>query len=188
MSWAGVDVGGRRKGFHAALVDGHRLRALARAADPASAVAMLRAWGPRLVAVDSPRSPAPDGLLSRPEEVALVRARVCGLRYTPDRRALTANARYYEWVEHGLELYEGFEQAGLEAIECFPTASWTRWSGARGSERRSRWSRRALAQLTLEGVPDRLSQDDRDAIAAAVTARLHEEGRTEAYGEIVVPL
>jgi hypothetical protein len=36
-------------------------------------------------------------------------------------------------------------------------------------------------------VPGRASQDARDAIAAALTARLHAEGRTECFGGIVVP-
>jgi len=38
----------------------------------------------------------------------------------------------------------------------------------------------------LKGVPERTSQDARDAIAAAVTARLYPDG-TRSFGEIVVP-
>ena len=44
-----------------------------------------------------------------------------------------------------------------------------------------------LARLGLAGVPPRLSQDGRDAIAAAVTARLYDAGATDAFGDIVVP-
>jgi hypothetical protein len=36
-------------------------------------------------------------------------------------------------------------------------------------------------------VPERLSQDDRDAIGAALTARAHGQGETESFGAIVVP-
>jgi hypothetical protein len=73
-------------------------------------------------------------------------------------------------------------------IECFPTASWTRWTGKRTSLlTRSAWSRAALAELGIDGVPARTNQDHRDAIAAAVTARTHAKGRTEQFGEIVVP-
>jgi hypothetical protein len=32
-----------------------------------------------------------------------------------------------------------------------------------------------------------MNQDARDAIGAAVTARLHELGRTESFGQIIVP-
>jgi hypothetical protein len=44
-----------------------------------------------------------------------------------------------------------------------------------------------LARLGLEGVPSRTNQDQRDAIAATVTARQHTQGMTETIGEIVVP-
>jgi hypothetical protein len=44
-----------------------------------------------------------------------------------------------------------------------------------------------LAALGLDGMPARTNQDQRDAIAAAVTARQHTLGMTETMGEIVVP-
>lgn len=49
------------------------------------------------------------------------------------------------------------------------------------------WSREGLAALGLEGLPARTNQDQRDAIAAAVTAQQHTFGMTETVGEIVVP-
>ena len=186
--WAGVDVGGRRKGFHVALVDERGvLTRLERAPTPATVARLLSESAPRLVAVDSPRVPAPDGLRSRECERALVRAGVCGIRYTPDRARLASNRGYYEWIGHGLELYGELERAGLETIECFPTASWSRWAGPRGRDRRARWTARALEALALEGVPRRLNQDERDAIAAAVTARAQDASECEAFGEIVIP-
>ena len=45
-----------------------------------------------------------------------------------------------------------------------------------------------LERLGLAGTPARTNQDVRDAIAAAVTAREHGRGRSEAFGKIVVPL
>ena len=186
--WAGVDVGGRRKGFHLAVVDGARLvDGPVRVRSPREVIDRLRESRPRLVAVDSPRVPAPAGARSRPCEREFAAAGICGLRYTPDRRAI-ASSPYYEWIAQGLALYRALDTAGLIAIECFPTASWTRWLGPRGTEPRAAWSRRALARLGLVGVPRRTSQDDRDAIGAALTARVHDAGRCEVYGDIVVPL
>ena len=75
----------------------------------------------------------------------------------------------------------------MDVIECFPTASLTRWHGARGDRRRSAWTRQALAARELCGVPPRTNQDMRDAIAAALTARDYEQGRYERFGDIVVP-
>jgi predicted nuclease with RNAse H fold len=184
--WAGVDVGGRRKGFHVALVDSDRLRAgPARLATVSETVRWLKWRSPRLVAVDSPCVPAPDGFRSRPEERELARS-ICRIRYTPEAARLARN-RYYEWIVRGLALYAALEEAGLPAIECFPTASFTRWAGPRGTRTRSAWTREALAQAKLGGIPSPLGQDGRDAIAAALTARAHERGLTESFGPIVVP-
>ena len=194
--WAGVDVGGRRKGFHVALIDDRKvLRVLTRPArllEPDDAVRWLEA-GPRpaLVGVDCPCT-LDDGI-RRDAERRLARE-VCGLRYTPTPDSLAAQrarpgqaSRFYEWIEQGLALYAALARAGLPAIECFPTASWTRWYGPRNGTRRAAWSTRALAGLRLRGVPPGLGQDGRDAIAAAVTAREHGRGATEGFGDIVVP-
>jgi predicted nuclease with RNAse H fold len=95
---------------------------------------------------------------------------------------------YYGWIVEGLKLYAALDSASAYVIEVFPTASWTRWLGKRGSQRRSAWTRQGLTKLGLSGVPKRTNQDQRDAIAAAVTARQHSDVMTESIGEIVVPL
>lgn len=174
--WAGVDVGGRRKGFHVAVVTSDRVVELKRCATPADVVRALPAV--RVVAIDSPRELAAPGESARPCERELTRA-VCGIRWTPDR---IAGNRYYEWVAHGLQLYAMLP----DAVECFPTASWTRWAGPRRASR-AMWTTAALSLLGLSGLPPRIGQDFRDAIAAAVTARLYDEGRTEPFGPIAVP-
>ncbi len=187
MIWAGVDVGGRRKGFHLAAVDRALLVAgPVRLAGADQAVKWLVEHGPALVAVDAPRSPAPRGSRSRPEERALART-VCSLRYTPDTASLAGNP-YYEWIVAGFELYEALERAQLPAVECFPTASWTRWGGRRGGATRAAWSRAALAVTGLGRVSTTLGQDGRDAIGAALTARACSLGLAERFGEIVVPV
>jgi predicted nuclease with RNAse H fold len=187
VTWAGVDVGGRRKGFHGALVDERELIDLAHLATPADAVGWLLDAEPELVAIDGPRTLAPHGHRSRACERALVASGICSIRYTPDRSGLDSNPAYYEWIEHGLELYRACGAAGLHVVECFPTASWSRWRGPRSGAARSRWTQRALEARALQGLPSRLNQDQRDAIGAALTACAHTQGLTETFGEIVVP-
>ena len=185
--WAGIDVGGRSKGFHLAVIDAAGLVAgPVRAHSVSKAAAELRALSPELTAVDSPIVSARHGERLRSCERQL-RVSVCGIRWTPDRASLEANPDYFGWILHGFDLYRALEQAGLETIECFPTASWTRWAGPRGEQSRAQWTRAALAAIPLTGVPKRMNQDDRDAIAAALTAREHSLGLTERFGEIVVP-
>jgi predicted nuclease with RNAse H fold len=113
---------------------------------------------------------------------------VCGIRYTPSRATLEEGNPYYDWIRHGLELYEALEGGAWRVVECFPTASWTRWSGRRNGRSRAAWSTGALAKLAVSGVPRRTSQDARDAIAAALTARGFDQGSTVSFGEIVVPV
>lgn len=190
--WAGVDVGAR-KGFDAAVIDGSGLVAgPARFTDVDELVAWLVRGRPRVVAVDSPRSPAPDGELSRRDERDLVKGKVCGIRYTPDRASLAANGSYYAWIINGFSLYRALADAertaSWRAVECFPTATWSRIGGPRGMRSRAVWSRDVLKACGLRGVPPRTSQDARDAIGAAITAQLFDEGRTESFGDIVVPL
>ena len=183
--WMGVDVGGRRKGFDIALVEDQRLIDLRQRQSVDDVVARVASAKPTVVAVDSPRSCAARGRTHRPEEKEL-RDGVCGIRWTPARSQLTGNP-YYEWIVEGLRLYKALERHRVEVIECFPTASWTRWHGPRAGRRRSGWSREGLAALHLEAVPPRTNQDMRDAIAAALTARDHDLGRAQAFGDIVVP-
>jgi predicted nuclease with RNAse H fold len=189
--WAGVDVGGRRKGFDAVVVhDSGILEGPTNLKTPADVVTWLRRFSPRVAALDSPRRAARPGERSRSAERELNRS-VCGIRWTPPASQLDGNA-YYEWIVHGFELYAALnaveESNGWKIIEVFPTASWTRWAGERGTKTRAEWTKEALDGLALTGLPSRrLSQDDRDAIAAALTARLYDEGRTDAFGDIVVP-
>lgn len=181
----GVDVGGRRKGFDVALVDGRRLTGLRARQSVADVVGWVHSSRPEVVAVDSPRSCASPGSTHRPEEREL-RLSVCGIRWTPARKRLDGNP-YYEWVVEGLRLYEALADQAVEVVECFPTASWTRWHGPRRGRPRAAWTREALAALDLDGVPALTNQDARDAIAAALTAREHARGRSQSFGAIVVP-
>jgi predicted nuclease with RNAse H fold len=176
--FAGVDVGGTRKGFHAAIVDGSRLVAgPAHLPDIAQTVSWLAKHDPTLVAVDSPIELGP-----RECERALARA-VCHLYYTPAR----PEGDFYAWMRHGLDLYRALRDAGLAVIECFPTATWTRLAAPRGARSRRAWSSEIVARLPLAGVPARLGQDGRDAIGAAYTAWLHTIELSESFGPIVVP-
>lgn len=185
--WLGVDVGGKRKGFDIALVDDQRLLDLQDHLNHEKVVELVEVHRPMVVAIDSPRCCASDGEATRAGERELAKA-ICGIRWTPDESRVHDGNSYYAWIVEGLALYRELAVCKVEVIEVFPTASWTRWYGRRGNRRRAAWSREGLASLGLGEVPVRTNQDQRDAIAAAVTARQHTQGMTEPMGEIVVPL
>jgi predicted nuclease with RNAse H fold len=183
--WAGVDVGGKRKGFDMAVIDDRRVVAIEGRLTCGQVVDIVVKTRPAVVAIDSPRSFAADGKTARDCERQLARS-VCGIRWTPDERRVRASA-YYAWILDGAGLFGALASQDASVIEVFPTASWTRWYGRRDSRSRAAWTRDGLAALGLEGVPGRTNQDQRDAIAAAMTARQHSLGLTETIGEIVVP-
>ena len=183
--WIGVDVGGKRKGFDVAVIDGRGLVDLRGRCDRDDVLRLVDTHQPVLVAIDSPRSCALEGQRSRDGERQLASA-ICGIRWTPDRERVHANG-YYAWIVEGLGLFEALLARKVTVIEVFPTASWTRSHGKRGRRSRAAWSTEGLVALGLDGVPARTNQDQRDAIAAAVTARQHTYGMTQTFGEIVVP-
>jgi predicted nuclease with RNAse H fold len=187
--WIGVDVGGKRKGFDAAVIDDRRVLALKSRMTCKQVVDLVITNPPTVVAIDSPRSCAPEGKTAREGELQLARS-ICGIRWTPDARRVHAST-YYAWILEGLALFDALAARGvevIEVIEVFPTASWTRWHGKRGPRTRAAWSRQGLTALGLDGVPARTNQDQRDAIAAAMTARQHTLALTETIGDIVVPV
>ena len=192
--WAGVDVGGAAKGFHVAVIDPYRsVRGPEPCLTPDEVVASLLAHRPTYVAVDCPRGAAPEGRRSRDCEREFLAAGICGIRPTPGLQMMREHpAGYYGWILNGLDLYAALERArptaGWRVIECFPTATWTRLGGPKGVSSRASWSASVLSNLGLRDLRSRMSQDDRDAIGAAYTAHLADRERTEAFGDIIVPL
>jgi predicted nuclease with RNAse H fold len=184
--WIGVDVGGKRKGFDVAVIDESRLLTLLGRLGLDSVVKLVDAEDPAVVGIDSPRCCAPVGRTARDGERFLART-ICGIRWTPDRSTVEGNP-YYGWIIEGLRLFAALADRDVDVIEVFPTASWTRWFGSRGASSRALWTEQGVKRLGLDGVPGRTNQDERDAIAAAVTARQYGKGSTEALGEIVVPV
>jgi predicted nuclease with RNAse H fold len=180
-----VDVGGKRKGFDVAVIDDRQVLVLRGGLTCQQVVDLVTEQRPATVGIDSPSCCAPDGRSARDDERQLARS-VCGIRWTPDASQVHASA-HYAWIVEGLALFGALADRGEAVVEVFPTASWTRWHGRRGHRTRTAWTREGLAALGLGNVPSRTNQDQRDAIAAAVTARQHSLGLTETIGKIVVP-
>jgi predicted nuclease with RNAse H fold len=187
----GVDVGGARKQFDVAVLCGREVLDLRRRQSLELVTDLVRKITPAVVAIDSPAGWASGDERSRAGERELVSAKICNIRWTPSQQRSievgTSGSGYYDWIERGLELYSALRAGPWTVIECFPTASWTRWAKPRGQRRRAAWTRDVLSGLGLSGV-EPLNQDQRDAVAAAITARQYLEGPTDRFGDIVVPL
>lgn len=140
-----------------------------------------------VAAVDAPCGPACPGESSREGEREL-RKKVCGIRYTPDLDAMRSHPRdFYGWILNGLDLYAALDGAGITCVECFPTATFTRVAGPRRTRSRARWTTEALEELGLSGLIGRSNQDERDALAAGLTAQAYLADEVETFCDIVVP-
>lgn len=184
----GVDVGGVAKGFDVAVLDGATVVELAARCSRDRVLEMVKAFGPVAIGIDSPDSCAPPGKKSRAGERMLA-SEVCPIFYTPDEAIVFSGHPFYGWMREGLGLYAAIASAapGTTVVEVFPSAAWTVWAGKRCGRGKPEWSRTALRRAGVGGVPQRCSQDARDAIGAAVVAGLHFAGETIRYGDIAVP-
>lgn len=184
----GVDVGGRRKGFDVALVEGASLVGLHSRRSCAEVVEIALEAEPAVIGIDSPASCASAGEKSRPGERDLAKE-VCPIFFTPDEAQVRSGNPFYGWVVEGLALYEALRAAlpGTPCTEVFPSAAWTAWAGPRDGRPKTLWSRQALERTGIDGLPARCSQDSRDAAGAALVAGLYGKGRTLDFGGIAVP-
>jgi predicted nuclease with RNAse H fold len=130
VRWIGVDVGGAKKRFDLAVIDGASLLDLRARLTCAEVVELVEEIAPVVVAIDSPRSCAIGDGKSRDCERKVAK-QICGIRWTPHAGAVEAND-YYGWIVEGLKLYAALDSAPAYVIEVFPTASWTRWLGREG--------------------------------------------------------
>lgn len=184
--FGGVDIGGSRKGHHFALIEGQTLVDHGRGRSADEVARWFTARQAALVGVDSPRRWAAPGEPSRPDERALAAAGICRLFFTPNEQVARGHP-FYAWMFSGMAVFQALVDSDIPAVESFPTATWTQLFGPRRGLPRGAWTRAALDDLGLDGIPSRQGQDLRDAIGAAYTAALHALGRTITFGDLVVP-
>jgi hypothetical protein len=114
--WLGINVGGERKGFDAALIDEYGVLGMQRRLPAAAVLELVSVAGPTLVGIDGPCCWAPDGETSRAGERLLNRA-VCGIRWTPDQHQ-GLRSDYYAWIREGLALFDALRSANVKPSTC----------------------------------------------------------------------
>lgn len=202
----GIDVGGPRKGFHAALVRGTEILARRREHDPAALAAWCAAQRAAVVAVDAPcrwRRPAPAP--ARTAERALAAAGIA-CYYAPTEERARSHP-FYSWMLPGAALFAALRDSGFPlhldaadatarpvSIETFPQAvacalAGTHVSARPADKRRVRSDLLRAAGFALTGNE---SQDELDALLCALAATAFARGAFHAYGDatdgfIVVP-
>lgn len=101
---AGVDVGGKSKGFPAVVLRGSEVVGVFRSSDPLAVADWCRGLGAQVVGVDAPCGWSKDGH-SRPAERELMGHKIWCFS-TPKRETAVCHPRnYYGWMLAGEELY-----------------------------------------------------------------------------------
>jgi len=189
----GIDVSATR-GFDLAILDDERrLTLLAKARDLDAVAVIARGLPPEsVVAVDAPPNPS-KGLVAsgkryRVAEEALHRIGVT-LYPVPPSEAEAAS-----WMREGFALFDVLAKAGFPpffdgtarsavSFECYPHLTYRTLTGdARGAQSKIEWSRTALRRR-VSGVPKSATQDELDAVAAALTAWFFAHDRWVGYGD-----
>ena len=197
---AGIDVGGKGKGFHAVVMRNGILtaRAIAGAQEAAD---WCVAEGAQAVAVDAPMGWSTTGRSRQAERELRWEGSIIQCFRTPDAATGSGNP-FYGWVANGMELYDclaphfarydGTSRAGRVVFETFPQAVACALSGRVVSARTKRATRRGLLQGLGFDQARLKNIDEVDAALCALTALRFVEGRTMQFGNaaegfIVVP-
>jgi hypothetical protein len=152
--WVDVDVGAKRKGFDVAVTEDRRVLALQGHLTCRQAVDMVMANRPAVVAIDSPRSCAPEGQSARDGELQL-----------PSRSAAPAG-RPTQDVFRRARTTPGFSRDMLSSM---------RWlSAVSRSSRSSRLLMDSLAWQARPADPRGLDSAGIGSPRSAVRARAHE--------------
>ncbi len=190
---AGIDVGGRRKGFHAVALDpAGAVSGRLSSADPERIASWCVERGARLVAVDAPCAWSADGR-SRPAELALKKLPIQCFS-TPSRDAALAHPKdHFGWMINGERMFQALAPSYPLAsettvdvpgsIETFPQAVACALAGTRVSAKRKGAVRRDL--LRRQGLDMRLltNIDFVDAALCAIAARYVLLCNAHPYGE-----
>ena len=191
MTVTGIDVGGKKKGFHAvALSDGRYLSQFAHT-DAVRVADWCQEIEASVVGVDAPCCWSTDGR-PRPAEIALMRAGIQCFS-TPTEEAARANkADFYGWMLNGAELFAQLKRThplftdlnqGRFCFETFPQAIACALTGEIVSAKQKTTVRRhLLANLGFDLKPF-TNIDKVDAALCAVAAHAASLGLVRAFGE-----
>ena len=200
----GIDVGGKRKGFHAVALRGlNFIRTPDPSLDPAIIVAWCLEQNATIVAVDAPSGWSQTGLSRQAERELELLGKKIHCFATPKRERAENHAKgFYDWVFNGEKLYMqlrkyyqlfvGERLKGKACIETFPHAVVCFMEGRVISARPKAVVRRKALQdrgYDVRGLPN---IDYVDAAICAVAADKFHKNNYKSFGNreegfIIVP-
>lgn len=191
---AGIDVGGRKKGFHLVILRGRKVLCSVNSGCPEILVRQCNDLGAQIVGIDSPCRWGKPGS-GRIAERALAKKRIFSFS-TPTLESAQANpSGFYNWMLNGVRVYEAFAathplltdsnySGGNVCFETFPHAITCAMLGSHlASAKKKRIQRRKLLDDVGVDTNCLKSVDDLDAALCALTAVFLKQGQTKAYGD-----
>lgn len=188
----GIDVSSTRGHDVAAIDPDRRLALLAKVRDLDALAVVARGLPPQsVVAVDAPTGPSKGLVPGKQYRVAEEELHRMGVSVYPTPPSEDDAA---SWMREGFAVFELLSKMGFPtflsgssrrgvAIEVYPHLTYRILAGdRRGQSTKLAWSRRAIGRR-VAGVPKAATQDQLDAIAAALTAWYFSIDRWSAYGD-----
>lgn len=201
----GIDVGGKRKGFHAVALEAGLYLGQKKTSDISELVAWcVQSINARVIAVDAPCRWSVDGR-ARPAERELMQKGIFCFSSTTRARALVHRTDNFGWMLRGEELYRALDAthpvcSGLPcanqrySFETFPHAVTWHLREGNANAKRKRIERSELLRAAGIQLPVPSGIDTVDAALCALTAHLIATGAQSLWfgdahtGHIVVPL
>jgi methylated-DNA-protein-cysteine methyltransferase related protein len=188
----GIDISSTRGHDVAALDENRHLTLLAKARDLDALAVVARGLPPEsLIAIDAPPAPSKGLVAGKRYRVAEEELHRLGVSVYPTPPSEDDAA---SWMREGFAVFELFAKMGFEtflsgaartgvAFEVYPHLTYRILAGERrGQATKLAWSRQAIGRR-VAGLPKAATQDQLDAVAAALTAWYFAADRWIGYGD-----
>jgi predicted nuclease with RNAse H fold len=191
---AGIDVGGRAKGFHGVALRGGAYLDLIASCDVAEVADWCRQISARIIGIDAPCRWSATGR-ARTAERELMSERIWCFS-TPSREADESHPRdHFRWMLNGADLYANLEtthalfdgeskgRSRQICFETFPQAIACALAGEIVSAKQKRRARRDLLDRANIDTSKLTNIDEIDAALCAFTAHQFALGKYKSYGD-----
>ncbi len=191
----GIDVGGKKKGFHAILLRSGVLETTISSANPADIVEWCRQGNADVIGVDAPSGWSQSGSSRAAERELKLAGKQIHCFATPTRtRAPDHKKGFYDWVFNGEDLYcqlkklryqlfDGRPVKGPVCFETFPHAVVCALAGAVVPAKPKKFTRLKVLSEENYNVSLLSNLDFIDAALCAVTAEHFRRGHTIHFGQ-----
>lgn len=192
---AGIDVGGRAKGFHAVALQGAAYLDKCNSCDPLKVAEWCRGIKARFVGVDAPCHWSSTGRSRVAERELMAEGIWCFS--TPGREVAECHPKdHFRWMLNGADLYANLEKTHVlfdksfdpasrpMCFETFPQAIACALAGRIVSAKQKRQNRRELLKRAKIDTSKLTNIDQIDAALCAFTAHQFAQNDYKCYGDV----